>query len=106
MKPADQRQQAFPLFKGCTRVPMVAGVPSTPLLFMLFSVATLAMAVSLWCWLLVPPLFLVMRGIAKVDDKAFRIWGLWFDTKFRNSNKAFWGASSYSPSEHTKRRFK
>lgn len=97
---------AVPLFKGCTRSATIAGVPMIPLILMLIAVAALAMKVSLWCWGLAVPFWFVMAQITKTDDKAFRIWGLWFETKFRNGNKSFWGASSYSPANFKKRKFK
>lgn len=101
-----QRQQLepFPLFKGATRSPTVAGVPTIPLLMMVMGVAILAMTVSLWWWCLAPALWFVMAQITKHDDKAFRIWGLWVDTKLRNRNKGFWGASSYGPTSHRRRK--
>jgi len=99
-------QVAAPLFKGCTRAATVMGVPMVPLLIMGMFVAILAMKFSLWCWLLAPPLWFVMFQITKYDDRAFRIWGLWFETKMRNSNKAFWKASSYGPADYRKRGFK
>lgn len=104
MEPSEQA--SVPLFKGCTRAPTVAGVPMMPLLLMVMFVAMLALKVSLWCWGLVLPFWFVMAQITKTDDKAFRIWGLWFETKFRNRNKGFWGASSYGPADYRKRRFK
>lgn len=100
----EQRNSPFPLFKGCTRVPTVAGVPMIPLMLMLIIVASIAMSISLWWWFLAPPLWFVMAQITRNDDKAFRIWSLWFDTKWRNRNKAFWGASTYSPVSYRKRR--
>lgn len=97
-------ESAFPLFKGCTRVPTVAGVPMMPLMFMVIGVAVLAMMVSLWCWLLLAPAWAVMAAVTKHDDKAFRILGLWVDTKLRNRNKSFWGASTYSRTKYRKRK--
>ncbi|EJW5843916.1 VirB3 family type IV secretion system protein [Salmonella enterica subsp. enterica serovar Kentucky] len=104
MKPPQQQHEAFPLFKGATRLPTVWGVPMIPLMVMVMCVAVIALTVSIWWWGLVPPLWFVMAQITKNDDKAFRIWWLWLDTKFRNRNKGFWGASSYSPSNYRKRR--
>jgi len=89
--------KAFPLFKGCTRLPMVMGVPLIPLIFMLITVASIASLVSLWWWFLIIPSWFVMQQICKSDDKAFRILGLWIETKLHNQHKDFWGASSYTP---------
>lgn len=101
---SQEGPQAFPLFKGATRVPTVAGVPMIPLIFMFVGIAVIAMLVSMWWWGLVLPGWFIMAQITRHDDKAFRIWGLWFDTKFRNRNKTFWGASTYSPSIYRKRK--
>ena len=101
---APQMMLPFPLFKGCTRVPTLMGVPMLPLLGMGVAMAILAMLISMWCWLLSVPLWFTMAQITKSDDKAFRIWALWMDTKLRNGRKAFWGASTYSPTSYQKRR--
>lgn len=101
---AQDDVQAFPLFKGATRVPTVAGVPMIPLIFMIVGVAIIAMLISMWWWGLVAPAWFVMAQVTRHDDKAFRIWGLWFETKFRDRNKKFWGASTYSPAKYRKRK--
>lgn len=93
----------FPLFKGATRVPTFLNVPMIPLLFMFIFVASLAMLFSLWCWLLGLPLWFIMAQITKNDDQAFRIWWLWFDTKWRNRS-SFWQASTYSKLDYKKGR--
>jgi len=93
----------FPLFKGATRVATYAGVPTMPLMVMLIGVASLTLLTSLWCVLLAPPLWLTMALITKSDDRAFRIWWLWIETKLMNRNKTFWGASSYAPVARRKR---
>jgi len=89
--------ERFPLFKGATRIATVHGVPTVPLILMLITVACVTLLTSLWWALLAGPLWLVMAAITKSDDRAFRIWGLWIETKMMNRNKRFWGASSYSP---------
>lgn len=104
MEPSEEA--SVPLFKGCTRVPTVAGVPMMPLMLMMIFVAILAMKFSLACWALAAPLWFIMAQITKHDDKAFRIWGLWIETKLRNGNKGFWQASSYGPADFRKRRFR
>ncbi|AGF75070.1 TrwM protein [Bartonella australis AUST/NH1] len=100
----QQKQKEFPLFKGATRVPTIWGVPMIPLMVMAMGVAVVAMTISLLWWFVALPLWFIMAQITKSDDRAFRIWWLWIDTKFRNRNKNFWGASSYSPSNYRKRR--
>lgn len=99
----SEPQEPFPLFKGATRVPTIAGVPMVPLIVMLCLVAAMAMLLSLWWWFIAIPLWFVMAQITRNDDRAFRIWYLWFDTKWRNGNKSFWGASTYSKSDYRKR---
>ncbi|WP_084158992.1 VirB3 family type IV secretion system protein [Solidesulfovibrio alcoholivorans] len=96
--------QPFPLFKGATRVPTVFGVPSMALLGAFTVVALIAMWVNIWCWLLLLPVITIMRLITKHDDRAFSIWWLWFETKCRNKNTAFWGGSTYSPTNYKKYR--
>jgi type IV secretion system protein VirB3 len=73
-------------------------------------VAALAMLFTLWCWLFLIPVYVIMRLIIKSDDRAFDIWFLWFETRWRNRNtflgpinKKFWGASSYAPARYKKR---
>lgn len=99
-----REQEAFPLFKGATRTATVAGVPTIPLMFAFIFVASIAMLFSLWLWILIVPLWGVMAAVTKYDDKAFRIWGLFIQTKFRNRNKSFWKGSTYSPSRYRKRK--
>ncbi|WP_455474043.1 type IV secretion system protein VirB3 [Bartonella sp. B30(2025)] len=99
-----QKHEEFPLFKGATRVPTIWGVPMMPAISMVIGVASVAMTINFFLWLFAPPLWFIMVQVTKHDDKAFRIWWLWIDTKFRNRNKSFWGASSYSPSNYRKRR--
>lgn len=95
---------AYPLFKGATRVAMLAGVPMMPLMIMFIVVASVAMLFGLLWWALLLPAWWVMRTISKHDDKAFRQWGLWFETKFRNRHKAFWGGSTYALTKYRKRK--
>ena len=104
MKQPQHRHEPFPLFKGATRAPTIAGVPMMPLMAMLIFVAVIALTVSIWWWALAIPLWFVMAQVTKNDDKAFRIWWLWIDTKVRNRNKSFWGASTYGPTKYRKRR--
>ncbi|EMM4514120.1 VirB3 family type IV secretion system protein [Salmonella enterica] len=100
--------EPYPLFKGATRVPTTWGVPMMPLLYMTIFVALIALNVNIFCWALWPVLWWIMAQITKTDDKAFRIWGLFFDTKVRNGlfggSYSFWDASSYSPNDYRKKR--
>ncbi len=98
------QHEPFPLFKGATRVATFWGVPMMPLMVMFIVVAVGALTLSIWLWILAPVFWFIMSQITKNDDKAFRIWWLWIDTKLRNRNKGFWGASTYSPTNYRKRR--
>lgn len=99
----DNEIKPFPLFKGATRVPTFFGVPTMPLLAAVSAVGIIAMWISLWYWLLLIPV-VIMRLITRHDDRAFSIWWLWFETKFRNKNKTFWGGSTYSPTNYQRGR--
>lgn len=94
----------YPLYKALVRAPTVFGVPMMPLIFMSMGVAICALLINIFLWLLWIPLCFIMAQITKYDDKAFRIMGLWIDSKLLNKNKKFWGASSYSPRNYKKRR--
>ncbi|WP_371820150.1 type IV secretion system protein VirB3 [Verticiella alkaliphila] len=95
---------SVPLYRGATRVPTFAGVPAVPLATAFIILAAFATSLSPWFWLAVPPTWITMAAITRTDDRAFRILGLWIDTKMRNQNKAFWRASSYSPLDYPKTR--
>lgn len=94
----------FPLYKGATRAAVVWGVPLVPLVGMVIGVAMVSLALGLWWWGLVVPLWLLMAQVTKTDDRAFRILGLWLETKWLNRLRLelsagggdFWGASSYA----------
>jgi type IV secretion system protein VirB3 len=94
----------FPLYKGATRAAVVWGVPLVPLVGMVIGVAVAALALGLWWWGLVVPLWALMARITRTDDRAFRILGLWLATKCLNGwrlalgagREDFWGASSYA----------
>lgn len=84
------------LFKGATRAATFFGVPVMPLLIAFTLVASFALVISIWCWLLLPIVGFIMAQITRYDDRAFRIIGLYLDTRIRNRHKAFWQASSYT----------
>src|SRR3954468_5413604 len=101
----------FPLFKGATRVPTVAGVPLVPAVVMAITVASATVMLGIgWLALLVPG-WLLMAQVTRADDRAFRILWLWAQTKLANRARLalvwkfhdVWGASSYATSE---RRFR
>ena len=107
---ADDDIKPFPLFAGACRVPTVFGVPMMPLLVAVGLVAMIAMWISLWWWLFLIPVVVIMRLITKHDDRAFSIWWLWFETRGRNRvsgwlrglgwNQGLWGGSSYAPTNY------
>lgn len=102
--------EPYPLFQGATRLPTILGVPMMPLMVMTMGVAVVALLLSIFWWGLWLVLWFVMAQITKNDDKAFRKWGLWIDTKFLNGlfngGRKFWGASTYSPANYRKSRRK
>lgn len=87
------------LYKGATRPAMLGGVPTSALIWAFLGVAMLATMISIFVWIIFPFVFLIMRLISKKDDRAFRLWGMWFDTKKRCNPevKKFWGGTSYTP---------
>ena len=67
----------FPLFKGATRVPTVAGVPLIPAVVLVITVASATVLLGFgWLALLVPG-WLLMAQVTRTDDRAFRILWLW-----------------------------
>jgi len=100
------RQDIEPLllFKGATRAATFFGVPVMPLLIAFTVIACFALVFSIWCWFLMPVVVFVMAQVTRYDDRAFRVLGLYIDTRFRNRNKGFWQASSYTASRFTKGR--
>ena len=101
----------FPLFKGATRVPTVAGVPLIPAVVLVITVASATVLFGVgWLALLVPG-WLLMAQVTRTDDRAFRILWLWAQTKLANRIRAalhgdlagLWGASSYGAAD---RRFR
>jgi type IV secretion system protein VirB3 len=101
----------FPLFKGATRVPTVAGVPLIPAVVLVIAVASATVLFGFgWIALLVPGWFL-MAQVTRTDDRAFRSLALWAQTKLANRLRLvalcgvrdLWGASAYATSE---RRFR
>lgn len=102
---SDYEPQADPLFRGLTRSAMVVGVPVFPLVIMVGSVLMIGLWTKPYAWFIGIPLYITMRIIVKHDDKAFRIWGLWIETKLMNKRKfkRFWGASTYSPRKYTRK---
>ena len=66
------------VFRGCTRPPMFLGVPYVPFFIGaggVFMLALYAPGRVLWL-LLLPPVILVMRQMARRDEMIFRLLGL------------------------------
>ncbi|MGE0315897.1 MAG: VirB3 family type IV secretion system protein [Lautropia sp.] len=109
MTPPDGRPLADPIFKGCTRPPMLAGVPmfwmvvpagivlllSPYLLYLLSPVAVLVL------WMVFIPFYLWMRAVTRLDDQrlpqiALRLW-----IRARQPrSRRYWGSLCYSPSRY------
>lgn len=101
----------FPLFKGATRVPTVAGVPLIPAVMLVIAVASATVLLGFgWLALLIPG-WLLMAQVTRTDDRAFRVLWLWAQTKVANrlrlvarcGARDLWGASAYAASD---RRFR
>ena len=95
-------RSSYPLFKGMTRVATFLLVPVVPLIMVMGAIGFVAMWTTPFVWAVSPAVWLVMWNITKTDDRAFRLWGLWLETTFRNKNKLFWGASTYSRASYRK----
>jgi type IV secretion system protein VirB3 len=74
------------LFRGCTRPAMFLGVPYIPFIIGAGSCLLLSMYLNMFYLLLMPPVILVMRQMARRDEMIFRLIGLrWlFKLKARN----------------------
>jgi type IV secretion system protein VirB3 len=95
-----------PIFKGCTRPAMFAGVPMIPFLLITGSFMILAVwafyllspYVSLFLGIIYIPICMTMRQITKKDDQ--RLHQMLMRARMRcrqRTNQALWGAASYSP---------
>jgi len=100
----------FPLYKGATRVPTVAGVPLVPAIMLVTLVASATVIFGMWWLVLLLPGWLLMAQITRTDDRAFRIVWLFLLTKLSNRVRIvfggpgeLWGASSYALSEGRRR---
>lgn len=86
------------LFKGCTRPPMIFGVPMGPFAGML----AVFILLGTWTNLLVTfgavPIYFIMRALTKKDDQQFRL--LFLKAYFcmpALKNKRFWKAFAATP---------
>lgn len=106
-----QQINTDPIFKGCTRPAMKAGVPLMPLIAVFIVCAMLC----LWGGFFFGPpavltgitVFIVslltMRSVTKHDDQRLNQVLIWLRLRLRNVNRNFWGATSYSPTRYKKR---
>lgn len=74
------------LFRGCTRPAMFMGVPYVPFFIGAGSCLLLAMYFDMYLLLLMPPVILVMRQMARRDEMIFRLLGLRWQFKFKARN--------------------
>jgi type IV secretion system protein VirB3 len=79
------------LLRGCTRPPMILGVPYIPFMVGAGVPLLLAMYLSLYILLLIPFIIFCMRIIAKKDEMIFRLIGLHLVFRFLPKNKEDYG---------------
>lgn len=101
-----------PIFRGCTRPAMFAGVPMIPFLlitgaFLLLSVWTFYLIsgyVSLFLCMVYLPLLAAMKDVTKKDDQRLRQLMMRLKIRYRQRGaRQMWGAISYSPLRYKKR---
>ena len=101
---AMQKLQQDMIYKGCTRPPLLWGVPLMPLIMILMpgmlvgivglayllpmSLLALLVSVSAWIW---------MRAVTKKDDQRLLQIFLRFRLRSRQKNTRFWGCAAYAP---------
>lgn len=95
----------FPLFKACTRPPMILGVPTRALIIVVGFIMLLCVTFSFWFLFLLPVVVPIMGQVTKRDDKQFNLIAVWLKTKFLYPSKLkkIWGATSYSPQTNPKK---
>lgn len=87
-----------PLFKGCTRPPMIMGVPMVPFAVMVGLLALLSAWVNLLVLLAGIPIYIIMRVVTKHDDQQFRLLFLKATFYFpAMSTVRFWKACASAP---------
>lgn len=86
------------LFRGCTRPPMILGVPYVPFIVGAGVPLLLAMYFSLYILLLIPLSIFIMRMVAKKDEMIFRLIGLHLVFRFLPRNvRQHGGAWAFAP---------
>ena len=99
------RVPTWPLRKGVTRVATMLWVPLVPLIVWLCVVVLAVQFAGLVCLIAAPIGWAVMFGITRYDPRAFRILGLWIQTRLRNWRAlGHWRASAYAPVDYRERR--
>ena len=75
------------LFRGCTRPAMFMGVPYIPFFIGAGGGLLMGMYFGLQYLLLIPPILIVMRQMARRDEMIFRMLGLNLKFKMRARNQ-------------------
>lgn len=89
------------LFRGCTRPAMFMGVPYIPFFIGAGGGLLMAMYFGLQYLLLIPPVILVMRQMARRDEMIFRLLGLNLKFRMRARNqKEHGGMWVFSPNAY------
>lgn len=99
-----------PIFKGCTRPPMLLGVPMVPLILVL-GIAVMAMMwgmlisqwLALWAVVFAIASVVLMRHVTSHDDQRLRQWQLHLALRLANRSRRFWGCTSYSANNFKRR---
>lgn len=105
--------QLDPIFKGCTRPAMLAGVPMGPMILVtggsfLLGIWGLLLTQSIWPPFLMASIWFslvyTMRSITRKDDQRFRQIFLRIVLRKANKSKRFWQATAYSPTRYKRRK--
>lgn len=108
---ALQKPKQDVIYKGCTRPPLLWGVPLLPLIMILMpgmlvgivglayflpvSLLSLFVSVTAWVW---------MRAVTKKDDQRLLQIFLRLRLRARQKNSGFWGCAAYAPIVYFHRR--
>ncbi|WP_269845031.1 type IV secretion system protein VirB3 [Wohlfahrtiimonas populi] len=93
------------LFKGCTRPPMIFGVPMGPFAAVLAGFILIATWTNILFMLGIIPIYFVMRVLTKKDDQQFRLLFLKiFFCMPGLKNRHFWKAFTSSPISFQKKK--
>ena len=108
---SSEKLQHDMIYKGCTRPPLLWGVPLMPLIMILMpgmlvgivglayflpmSLLALLVSVSAWFW---------MRAVTKKDDQRLLQIFLRLRLRARQRNTRYWGCAAYAPIVYFRRR--